>query len=220
MAMLQIFSIFAGTKRVFLLTTLLIVSSVSVLLSSLSHSFFRKMVALLQKLFDSILLFKKHFIQIFAAAFLLSTLFATGSLAKEETRYIKGLGTVLREQPSIQSKTLTKLSRGTEVLAMETKGIWHKVEAGENQGWILRGQITNFPVKIKKSVLAQKIRLHSASGRRVRLRTFSAVVGVKGLVDSKGKKISPFKSDYVALEWLEKQPIDEENSVQFLNLAE
>ena len=178
------------------------------------------MVALLQKLFDSILHFKQHFIKISATVFLLSTLFSSGSLAKEETRYIKGLGAVLREQPSIQSKTLTKLSRGTEVLAMETKGLWHKVKAGENHGWILRGQITNFPVKIKKSVLAQKIRLHSDSGRRVRLRTFSAVVGVKGLVDSKGKKISPYQTDYVALEWLEKQPSNEENSVIFLTFTE
>ncbi len=48
----------------------------------------------------------------------------------------------------------------------------------------------------------QKIQLQSASGRRLRLRTFSAVVGVKGLLDSKGKKISPFQTDYAALEWL------------------
>ena len=68
--------------------------------------------------------------------------------------------------------------------------------------------------------LGQKIRLNSASGRRVRLRTFTALVGVKGLVDSKGEKISPYKTDYVALEWLEKQPTDEENSVLFLTLAE
>ena len=46
----------------------------------------------------------------FCCSFLSSILFASGSLAKEETRYIKGLGTVLRAQPSIQSKTLTKLS--------------------------------------------------------------------------------------------------------------
>ena len=140
--------------------------------------------------------------------------------AKEEIRYVKGLGAVLREQPSIQSKKLTKLSRGTKVLALDAKGIWHKVEAGEIQGWLLRGQITNIPVKIKKLVLGQKIRLTSSAGRRVRLRTFSAVVGVRGLVDSKGEKISPYQTDYVALEWLEKQPTDEENSVRFLTLAE
>jgi len=46
------------------------------------------------------------------------------------------------------------------------------------------------------------------------------VVGVRGLVDSKGKKISPYKTDYVALEWLEKQPSDEENSVIFLTYTE
>ena len=178
------------------------------------------MAVLLQKRFDSLLLCKKHFIQISTSAFLSSMLFASGSIAKEETLYIKGLVGVLREQPLIQSKTLTKLSRGTEVLPMETKGIWHKVEVGGDQGWILRGQITKVPVKIKKLILGQKIRLHSASGRRVRLRTFTAVVGVRGLVDSKGKKISPYKTDYVALEWLKKQQTDEENSVQFLTFAE
>jgi hypothetical protein len=43
---------------------------------------------------------------------------------------------------------------------------------------------------------------------------------VKGLVDSKGKKISPYQTDYAALEWLENQPSDEENSVLFLTLSE
>jgi len=181
---------------------------------------YRKMAELLQKKFNSLLLRKKKIIQIFVVVFLLSMDFYSSSFAKEETHYIKGLAAVLREQPSIQGKTLTKLPRGTEVHAIETKGIWHKVESGEKQGWILRGQITKVPVKIKKLILGQKIRLHSASGRRVRLRTFTAVVGVRGLVDSKGEKISPYKTDYVALEWLEKQPTDEENSVLFLTLAE
>ena len=126
----------------------------------------------------------------------------------------------MREQPSIQSKKLMNLSRGTAVLSMESRGIWQKVVSGENQGWLLRGQISKFPVKKKKLVLGQKIRLQSSSGRRLRLRTFSAVVGVRGLVDSKGKKISPYKTDYVALEWLEKQPSDEENSVIFLTYTE
>ena len=126
----------------------------------------------------------------------------------------------MREQPSIQSKKLMNLSRGTAVLSMESRGIWQKVVSGENQGWLLRVQISKFPVKKKKLVLGQKIRLQSSSGRRLRLRTFSAVVGVRGLVDSKGKKISPYKTDYVALEWLEKQPSDEENSVIFLTYTE
>ena len=169
---------------------------------------------------NSFLLSKIKFVLIFSALFLSSNFIVPEIYAKEKTRYIKGLGVVLREQPSFHSKTLTKLSRGTKVLSVETKGIWDKVEVGENQGWILRGQITNFPVKIKRFVLAQKLRLNSASGRRVRLRTFTAVVGVKGLVDSKGEKISPYQTDYVALEWLEKQPSNEENSVIFLTFTE
>ena len=178
------------------------------------------MEVLHQTQLNSFLLSKIKFVLIFSALFLSSNFIVSGIFAKEEIRYVKGLGAVLREQPSFQSKTLTKLSRGTKVLTVETKGIWYKVIAGDNQGWILRGQITNFPVKIKRFVLAQKLRLNSASGRRVRLRTFTAVVGVRGLVDSRGKKISPYKTDYVALEWLEKQPTDEENSVLFLTFTE
>ena len=178
------------------------------------------MEVLHQTQLNSFLLSKIKSVLIFSALFLSSNFIVSGIFAKEEIRYVKGLGAVLREQPSIQSKKLTKLSRGTKVLALEAKGIWHKVIAGEIQGWLVRGQITNIPVKIKKLVLGQKIRLTSSSGRRIRLRTFSAIVGVKGLVDSKGKKISPYQTDYAALEWLENQPSDEENSVLFLTLSE
>ena len=146
--------------------------------------------------------------------------FTTAMSAKKMTLYIKGLESQLREQPKISSKVLTKLSRCTKVLSKETKGLWEKVEVGENQGWIMRGQISDIPVGVKKSILSQKIRLQSSSGKRVRLRTFTAVVGVKGLVDKKGQKISPYKTDYLALEWLEKQPTDEENSVQFVTFSE
>ena len=49
------------------------------------------------------------------------------------TRYIKGLGAPLRDQPKINSTVLTKLSRGTKVLSKETKGLWEKVDVGEHQ---------------------------------------------------------------------------------------
>ena len=178
------------------------------------------MEALHQTLINSFFLSKIKFLLIFSALFLSSNFVVPGIFAKEEIRYVKGLGAVLREQPSILSKRIINLSRGTKVLSLKVKGIWHKVEVEKIQGWLLRGQITNNPVKIKKLVLGQKIRLTSSSGQRVRLRTYSAVVGVRGLVDSKGEKISPYITDYVALEWLEKQPTDEENSVRFLTLAE
>ena len=170
--------------------------------------------------FDSKMLRKKYCIYLTTAIVLFSWPFTTAMSVNEITRYIKGLGTPLRDQPKISSKVLTKLSRGTKVLSKETKGLWEKVEVGENQGWLMRGQISDIPVGIKKSILSQKIRLQSSSGKRVRLRTFTAVVGVRGLVDKKGQKISPYKKDYLALEWLEKQPIDEENSVRFVTFSE
>ena len=175
---------------------------------------------LLLSRFDSKLLRKKYCIYFTAVIVLFSWPFATAMSVKEMTRYIKSLGAPLRDQPKINSTVLTKLSRGTKVLSKETKGLWEKVEVGENKGWLMRAQISDFPVSFKKSILSQKIRLQSSSCKRVRLRTFTAVVGVKGLVDKKGQKISPYKTDYLELEWLEKQPIDEENSVQFVTFSE
>ena len=170
--------------------------------------------------FDLNLLRKKYCIYLSTAIFLLPFTFTDVVFAKEITLYIKGLGSPLREHPKISSKVLTKLLRGTEVLSKETKGLWQKVEVGGNHGWVMRGQISDVPVDVKKSILSQKIRFQSSSGKRVRLRTFTAVVGIKGLVDKKGQKISSYKTDYLALEWLEKQPSDEENSVQFLTFSD
>ena len=175
---------------------------------------------LLQSRFDSKFLRKKYCKYFTTVIFLLPFTFSDVVFAKDMNRYIKGLGAKLREHPKISSKVLTKLSRGTKVLSKETKGLWEKVEVSENQGWLMSGQISDIPVGIKKSILSQKIRLQSSSGKRVRLRTFTALVGVKGLVDKKGQKISPYKTDYLALEWLEKQPTDEENSVQFVTFSE
>ena len=73
------------------------------------------------------LLSKIKFMLIFSALFLSSNFIVPGIFAKEEIRYVKGLGAVLREQSSILSNKLTKLSRGTKVLELEAKGIWHKL---------------------------------------------------------------------------------------------
>ena len=69
------------------------------------------MEALHQTQLNSFLLSKIKFVLIFSALFLSSNFIVSGIFAKEEIRYVKGLGAVLWEQPSIQGKTLTKLLR-------------------------------------------------------------------------------------------------------------
>ena len=65
------------------------------------------MEALHQTQFNSFLLSKIKSVLIFSALFLSSNFIVSGIFAKEEIRYVKGLGAVLREQPSILSKKLT-----------------------------------------------------------------------------------------------------------------
>ena len=65
------------------------------------------MEALHQTQLNSFLLSKIKSVLIFFALFLSSNFIVSGIFAKEEIRYVKGLGAVLREQPSILSKKLT-----------------------------------------------------------------------------------------------------------------
>ena len=73
-------------------------------------------------LFDSKLLRKKYCIYFTAVIVLFSWPFTVAMSVKDMTRYTKGLGAPLREQPKISSKVLKKLSRGAKVISKETKG--------------------------------------------------------------------------------------------------
>ncbi len=160
------------------------------------------------------------FIKISILYLLIVTTVSSGIVAGERTLFVRGLAVALREYPLMKSRILLRLQRGTPVLLVERKDVWLKVQAKNQQGWLLRGQLSKFPIKIKKSVLAQKVRLHSRTSRRVRLRTVIAVIGVRGLVDQKGQKISPYHTDYAALEWIEQQNLNEDDSIAFLMFEE
>ena len=66
---------------------------------------------------------KKYYKYFTVVIVLLPCTFTAALFAKEMTGYIKWLESLLREHPKISSKVLTKLSRGTEVLSKETKGL-------------------------------------------------------------------------------------------------
>ncbi len=133
-----------------------------------------------------------------------------------ETFYVRSLSAVLKPRPAPSGKALAQLKRGEKVRMLNKSGIWSKVAAGAGEGWLPSGQLSKTPVVGRVSVLAQKVRLSSKKNRRVRLRTFVAVVGVKGLVDRKNQQLSPYQTDYPALEGIEHRSVDEEDAVGFL----
>ena len=104
--------------------------------------------------------------------FLSSILFASGSLAKEETRYIKVLGTVLRAQPSIQSKTLTKLSVVLKCLPWRQKVSGIKLKQKKIRVGFYEIRLQIFHLKSKNRFLVKKYafrlihQLHQPSSNR------------------------------------------------------
>jgi hypothetical protein len=107
------------------------------------------MIVISQRQLDLLLKGKIIFQQFFAALFLLLSFFLSSVFASENTVYSKGLGAVLREQPSIQSKKTFKLSRGTKVLAIESKGIGKKLSPEIVRGGFCADRLQNFLLKGK-----------------------------------------------------------------------
>ena len=126
----------------------------------------------------------KIFLLIYFLGFFNSTAFS-------EDFFVKGILANVKEEPSNSSKTIFKLKRGTKLFLIEKNNLWTRINYENRQGWLLNDQITNKSI-IKIKTLSQKLKVNSRKNPRLRIRTVSAITGVKGLVDSEGKLVNPY----------------------------
>ena len=153
----------------------------------------------------------KIFLLIYFLGFFNSTAFS-------EDFFVKGILANVKEEPSNSSKTIFKLKRGTKLFLIEKNNLWTRINYENRQGWLLNDQISNKSIiKIKIKTLSQKLKVNSRKNPRLRIRTVSAITGVKGLVDSEGKLVNPYDTNYASLEYLESKSYDEMESFIFLS---
>ena len=107
--------------------------------------------------------------------------------------------------------------RGDQLQALQiSREGWVQVKKGEVQGWVQQNRLSTKPVQSRISLTKRSLKPSVRKKRNVRVRTVMAVVGVKGLRDSKSEAFKETESDLNAIQELESLSPDAQESVDFI----
>ena len=107
--------------------------------------------------------------------------------------------------------------RGDQLQALQiSREGWVQVKKGEVQGWVQQNWLSTKPVQSRISQTKRSQKPSVRKKRNVRVRTVMAVVGVKGLRDSKSEAFKETESDLNAIQELESLSPDAQESVDFI----
>ena len=143
--------------------------------------------------------------KIFAVLILIFCVF--GLFAKPEQKmYISVEEAILKEKPSFFSKSTNSVFYGEEVIVLDTKGSWKKVQLTGNTsvfGWISESSLT------KKKILVSESKV-TASADEIAL----AGKGFNAEIEAEYKKQGT--ANYDAVDKLEEKSVSFENSLDFM----
>ncbi|MDH3976151.1 MAG: SH3 domain-containing protein [Deltaproteobacteria bacterium] len=130
--------------------------------------------------------------------------------------YVKSVKAKVLSKPSMRSKTIKTLSRGSKVSEIKRKGKWVMVEVNGKKGWISKYLVSKRPPMKRVSLLARGKNLEKTA--RKRASAFTSVAAARGLTDydraRAGRK--GYVVDFSALEQMEKINIDEMEALAFI----
>lgn len=143
--------------------------------------------------------------KIFAILILIFCVF--GLFAKSgQKMYISVEEAILKEKPSFFSKSTNSVFYGEEVIVLDTKGSWKKVQLTGNSsvfGWISESSLT------KKKILVSESKV-TASADEIAL----AGKGFNAEIEAEYKKQGT--TNYDAVDKLEEKSVSFENSLDFM----
>jgi hypothetical protein len=149
-------------------------------------------------------------------SFLILSIFLGAFTLNAETAYIKGLKATIYAEPNNSADKIAKLARGEEVTVVDKKGFWRKVKSSKVTGWLPALMISKKKPKNKISVLDKKTNMSQKA--RKRASTFTSAAAARGLTESGRKRIGKMQQpDFNALEKVEKETVDEEEAIEYLN---
>lgn len=130
--------------------------------------------------------------------------------------YVKSIKARVLSKPSMRSKTVKILSRGSKVKELKRKGKWVMVEIEGKSGWISKYLVSKRPPMKRVSRLAKGKSLEKTSRRRAS--AFTSVAAARGLTDYERARAGRkgYVVDFAALEQMEKINIDEMEALKFI----
>jgi len=129
-----------------------------------------------------------------------------------QTFYVKSNKGKIYDNPSLKGKEIAVGSRGKQVIFIESKGSWYKVEIDNIEGWILKFILSRKMVKTKLSVLNKKVDIRSQARKRASV--FTSAASARGLAGS--NLDLEYREDFDELKEIEKNQVDEQEGLIFI----
>ncbi len=129
-------------------------------------------------------------------------LFFPIALAASDLLYVQSARAPLLNKPFVGSEKLVELNKGTAVLHILEKGIWHQVIYKDKTGWVCKFMVGKTPPKDSRNNAAEQLEAFSGNARK-RPSAFTTTAAARGLMDKRKRFAGKYKFDFSALEKIE-----------------
>ena len=155
----------------------------------------------------------------FLYSFILIVLFPAISHSFE--LYVHSIKASLYQAPSISSKEIIELKKGTKVIGTQEKANWYKVRYEDKDGWVYKLMVRKTPPLETKRLFARLKslfhRIHELREKsRRRPSSYTTTAAARGLRDKRQRFADKYGHDYDALEKIESIEISDTEALEFL----
>jgi len=135
--------------------------------------------------------------------------------------YVHSVKAPIYQAPSIGSKKIIELKKGTKVTGIEENANWYKIRYGGQNVWIYKLMVKKTPPLETKNLfarlktLAHKVQVLREKSRR-RPSSYTTTAAARGLRDKRKRFADKYRLDYDALEKIESIEISDTEALEFL----
>lgn len=135
--------------------------------------------------------------------------------------YVHSVKAPLYRAPSMGSKKITNLKKGTKIVGIKQKANWYKVKYRGRNGWVYKLMVRKTPPIDNKKLfgrlksLFKRISALRAKSRR-RPSSYTTVAAARGLRDKRKRSSDKYEYNYEALEKIESIEISDDEAMGFL----
>ena len=135
--------------------------------------------------------------------------------------YVHSVKASLYKTPSISSKEIIELKKGTKIIGIEEKANWYKARYKDKDGWVYRLMVRKTPpLETKNLYVRLKSLFHKTDVLREKSRrrpsSYTTTAAARGLRDKRQRFADKYGHDYDALEKIESIEISDTEALEFL----
>ena len=135
--------------------------------------------------------------------------------------YVHSVKASLYQAPSIGSKKIIELKKGSKIVCIEEKTNWYKVRHKGKDGWVYKLMVRKSPPLETKGLFTRlkslfwRVRMLRERSRR-RPSSFTITAAARGLRDKRQRFADKYRLDYEAVEKMESIEISDNQALEFL----